>query len=258
MATFRASQASPPASGSSRVNVGDTERLASVLGGALLTYLGLQKFNLLRITTALTGGALLYRGLTGFCPVNEAVGRDSTQAGRTGKSVELHTSLTVNKPREEVYAFWRRLENLPRFMHHLVEVQQLDERRSRWTAAVPGGGGHVSWNAEIEAEEEGRRLAWRSVPGSAVDNAGEVRFEDATQREGTEVHARIAYRLPAGAAGKTAAKLLNPVFEQMVKEDLRRFKHIMEAGVVPTIEGQTSGRAAEKQRAKADGAPVTG
>ena len=83
-----------------------------------------------------------------------------------------------------------------------------------------------------------RRLAWRSEPGADVDNAGEVVFEDAPGGRGTEVHVHLSYRPPAGAAGKAAARLLNPVFEQMVKEDIRRFKHVLEAGELPTTAGQ--------------------
>jgi uncharacterized membrane protein len=224
----------PPVSTSSRINVGSTERIASLAGGALLTYLGLRKFSLSRLGLAATGGALLYRGLTGYCPVNAELGRDTSEMGRGTGPIEVETSLTVNQPRDEVYAFWRQLENLPRFMHHLAEVQERGEGRSHWVARVPKGAGRVEWDARIQSEEEGRRLTWRSVAGAAIDNAGEVRFQEAPGGRGTEIHARIIYRPPAGNVGQAVAQLFNPVFEQMVKEDIRRFKHVIEAGETPT------------------------
>jgi uncharacterized membrane protein len=224
----------PPISTSSRINVGSAERMVSLVGGAVLTYLGLKKFSLSRLGLAATGGTLLYRGLTGHCPINAEFGRDTSKVGRGTGPIEVKTSLTVDKPRNDVYAFWRQLETLPRFMRHLAEVRDLGEGRSHWTARAPKGAVRVEWDAKIQSEEDGRQLTWRSVEGAAIDNAGEVRFEDAPGGRGTEVHARIMYRPPAGDMGEAAAQLFNPVFEQMVKEDIRRFKHILEAGETPT------------------------
>lgn len=232
---------SPPESSSRSINVGNAERLGSLAGGALLVYLGLRKFSLTRFTLAATGGAMLYRGLTGYCPVNEELGRDTSVSGQQSAPVEIETSLTVEQPREAVYAFWRKLENLPRFMEHLSTVQDLGGGRSHWAASVPGGFGHIEWDAEIQDEEEGRRLAWRSVEGADVANTGEVWFKDAPGGRGTEIHAKIAYRPPAGEVGQAAARLFNPAFGQMVKEDVRRFKHVAEAGEIPTVDGQPAG-----------------
>lgn len=234
----------PPASGSSRTNVGDAERIASVLGGALLSFFGIKEIaEEKQLTTggmvlALAGGALLFRGTTGYCPVNQAFDRDSSTS--QAKPIEMIRTVTVNKPRAEVYAFWRQLENLPHFMQYLSEVKQLDERRSHWKAKIPGNVGTLEWDAEILVEEENERIVWRSIPGATVDNAGEVRFKDAPGDWGTEVQAFISYRPPAGYVGKGAASLFSPVFEQLVKEDLRRFKQVMETGEIPTIEGQPS------------------
>jgi uncharacterized membrane protein len=158
--------------------------------------------------------------------------------------------VTINKPREEVYQFWRKLENLPQFMRHLETVTQQDSKRSHWVArldsenpvakALP----KVEWDAEIVEEEENSRLVWRSVPGATVDNSGEVRFVDAPGNRGTEVHATILYRAPQGIAGEAVMKLFSPAFKQMVKEDIRRFKRLMETGEIPTNEGP-SGRKPE-------------
>lgn len=231
---------SPPLTGSSQINVGTTERIISAVGGALLTYYGLKKPNTLGIAMAAVGGSLLFRGATGYCPVNEAAGRNTAEWESV--SIEITRSLTILKPRNELYQYWRQLENLPNFMQHLQDVRQLGPKRSHWVARIPKGVGTVEWNADIVAEEENSLLAWQSLPGSDIDNSGEVRFKDAPANRGTVVQATISYRPPAGAVGGSVAKLLNPVFKQLVKEDMRRFKRLMETGEIPTIEGQPSGR----------------
>ena len=240
MATYPMTSPTPPASGSGRVNVGTAGRIASAAGGAALLAVGLARRGVSGTALALTGGALVARGLSGYCPVNAAVGRDT--ASDRYEALDLTTALTVQVPRDEVYGFWRRLENLPRFMEHLREVRALDDGRSHWSADVPGLDATLEWDAEVVADEEGERLAWRSVPDSDVENAGEVRFQDAPGDGGTEVVVRILYRPPAGAAGRALGSLLTPVFRQMVKEDVRRFKHVIEAGEVPTTKGQPAAR----------------
>lgn len=238
--TLHTEHIAPPASGSSHINVGRNERIASLVGGALLTFYGMRKPGAAGLAMAAAGGALLYRGATGYCPVNSAAGRDT--AGSKDISIEITRSLTIRRPRQEVYQFWRQLENLPQFMNHLKEVRQLGPKRSHWVAKIPKGIGTVAWDADIVQEEENNLLAWRSLPGSSVDNAGEVRFMDAPADRGTVIQATISYRPPAGDVGGGIAKLLNPVFKQMVLNDLHRFKQLMEAGEVATVEGQPSGR----------------
>lgn len=231
---------SPPTTGSSHINVGDAERVASLVGGALLAYYGLNKPNAGGLAMAAAGGALLFRAVTGYCPMNEALGRDSSLGEDI--SIEINSSLTINKPRSEVYQFWRQLENLPKFMEHLQEVRQLGPKRSHWVANIPKGVGTVAWDADIVQEEPHHLIAWRSMPGSDVDNAGEVRFTDAPGDRGTVVQTSISYRAPVGAVGGGIAKLLNPAFRQMVENDLRRFKQLMETGEVITTEGQLAGK----------------
>ncbi|GAA4464657.1 SRPBCC family protein [Nibrella saemangeumensis] len=231
------SAVAPDPSGSSRINVGDTERIISAAGGAVMTAIGVQRGTLGGAVVALLGGYLIFRGASGYCPVSEAIGRDSTTSDqRHGvEPLEISRSVTINKPREEVYRFWRQLENLPTFMQHLERVTQIDTRRSHWEAKpvnVPGLS-TLEWDAEIIEEEENSRIVWKSVPGATVDNAGEVRFTDAPNNRGTEVHATIRYQPPAGALGGAVAKLFNPLFKEMVREDIRRFKRYMETGEVP-------------------------
>lgn len=240
----------PISSGSSRINVGPNERYLSVGGGALLTTIGLRRGGLGGILLAALGGALVYRGATGYCPINSAIGRDTSKEKNETDVLEISKSVTINKPREEVYQFWRKLENLPQFMMHLETVQQLDDKRSHWVARLDSESKlakvlpKIEWDAEIVEEEPNSRLVWRSVPGATVDNAGEVRFVDAPGNRGTEVHATIKYRAPEGLVGETVMKLFNPAFKQMVKEDIRRFKRLMETGEIPTNAGP-SGRQPE-------------
>lgn len=238
-----------PSTGSSNINVGTAERIASVLLGTAATVYGLRNLNSFSgIAMAVTGGMLLSRGVSGYCMVNNAVGRNS--ATKRASAMEAKGTFTINKPRAEVYAFWRRLENLPQFMKHLESVTELDQSRSTWKAEIPGGVGSVSWEAEIKEDRPGELITWSSLPGSTIDNAGEVRFQDAPGDIGTEITAHITYRLPAGDIGALAGKLFNPVVENMMNEDLRRFKSILETGEVPTIEGESFAGEADKGKAK--------
>lgn len=115
-------------------------------------------------------------------------------------------------------------------MKHLQDVDEITEKRSNWVARIPGGLGTLEWEAEIIQEEENRIIAWRSLPDSEIQNSGEVRFEDVPGGMGTRVKTRINYQPPAGEIGELAAKLLNPAFSQIVKNDLRWFKGYMETG----------------------------
>lgn len=219
----------PPASGSSVVNVGTAERILSVAGGALLATYGLRNMKKLSsLPVLLAGSFLLMRGATGYCPVNSAIRRNTADRGAT--AVEASVSQVISKPRQEVYAYWRKLEHLPLFMKHLVSVRQIDETHSLWRAALPGNVGSISWRAEIVDDQPGEYIAWSSIPGSMIDNAGYVHFLDAP-RNGTEVKATIAYRLPGGDLGGLAAQLFNPYLQDIVVDDLKRFKYNIEGGV---------------------------
>jgi len=228
---------------SSGPNVGLAERLISAAAGGLLLYFGLRPKA--RPVTAIglstLGAGMVLRGASGYCPLNAALGRNSARNQRA-EPIEIVQTFTIYRPAEELYSFWRRHENLPRFMHHLEDVRELDERRSHWSARIPGGLGTVEWEAEITAEDPGRMLAWQSLPGSEVDTSGRVTFREAPGDKGTEVQAIIRYRAPGGAIGQAVAHLVNPATAQLVREDMRRFKQLMETGELTTIEGQPSGR----------------
>ena len=195
--------------------------------------LGLWRGGLGGYSLAALGGYMLFRGTTGYCPVNEAIGRDNASAEDKDTSVNLSNSIVVERPVEEVYAFWRKLENLPRFMSYLKTVSQTSEKQSDWEAHIPGDLVTIQWKAEITGERPNEYLAWRSLPGADVENSGEVQFEGLPNGQRTVIHATITYRPPAANAGALVAKLLNPVFEGMVKGDLDRFKKVIEGEKAP-------------------------
>jgi uncharacterized membrane protein len=233
-------------------NVGKTERKISAALGALL--LGSLAIKGLPGKWARLGFGLMMveRAVTGFCTPYKLLGITSVQPeeGRTvslplKRGLEIEHAVTVNRPRDEVYAYWRRLSNLPTFMRHLESVTELDGSagtgpRSHWVAKAPIA---VEWEAEITTERPGELIGWRSVESAAVKNAGSVRFKDAPGGKGTEVLVYFEYQPVAGPAGQAAAKLMKQVTLQQVRMDLGRFKAMLEAGEAPTTEGQTSGRA---------------
>ena len=233
----------PKASGSSRVNVGASERIASAIAGGFLISTGIlniKKRPAIGIASALAGGFLLFRGSTGYCAVNNAIGRDTSQQIPT--AITIKETVTVNRDRYDVYDAWRSLENLPLFMQHLQSVKEVTNTRSHWAAQVPKGLGTIEWDADIVREEPGEVLSWKSVPGAMVDNAGEVEFKEAPGNRGTELHAIISYIPPAGDVGKLAAKMFNNAFERLIREDIRRFKRMIETGELPVIKHDPSAR----------------
>lgn len=156
-------------------------------------------------------------------------------------------AITINRPREEIYGFWRNFENLPRFMYHLESVRVLEDNRSHWVAKGPGGK-TVEWDAEIVEETPNESISWRSLEGADVDNAGTVRFETAPGGRGTIIRVDLEYRPPAGRLGAMVAKLLGRSPEKQVKMDLLRLKQMMETGEIASTEGQPAGRAHSTSR----------
>jgi uncharacterized membrane protein len=234
-------------------NVGGMERWASAAIGTGLLLGGLAKRDRAGTLAAIAGGALLFRGASGHCPVNAAVGRNSAHTNTRealggGRGVHVKESITIGRSVDELYRFWRNLENLPRFMDHLESVRVTGGDRSHWIAKAPAGR-RVEWDAEIINEVENQVIGWRSLPGSRVASAGSVNFDDAGRDRGTRITVHLQYEPPAGKFGAMVAKLFGEEPSQQVREDLRRLKRLLEAGEVPTIEGQTSGRAHERRRA---------
>jgi uncharacterized membrane protein len=218
-----------PSEGSNIVNVGNNERILSAAVGAFLMSSGLHnitKHPLSGLIKTALGGYLLYRGASGNCPVYSSMGK--TKGVDHSPAINIRTTLLVNKPKDEVYAFWRKLENLPLFMKHLASVTEIDSKHSHWEAVIPGNIGRIKWNAEIVKEEPGYLIGWQSVANSTINNAGKVVFNDALNGQGTELDVVISYHPPAGDLGAGLAKLLNPVFEKVIRKDVMSFKEYIE------------------------------
>jgi uncharacterized membrane protein len=226
-------------------NVASRERELSILFGAALVMFGLSRKSATGMGVAALGAGLLARGATGYCPLYDAAGvntaaSDTQSVVRASRSVRVEHSVTVNRRRSEVYDFWRDFENLPRFMKNVESVERLGDGLSRWRTAGPLDG-RVEWEAEIINEVPGELIAWRTVDAFDVAHAGSVRFEDAAGGRGTVVRVEIEYSPFGGKPGALVAKILGEDPDSQVEEDLRRFKQIMEAGEVPTVEGQPQG-----------------
>jgi uncharacterized membrane protein len=160
---------------------------------------------------------------------------DLTRA-RRGQNVELdgvhvRHSITIKAPVEEVYRFWRKIENLPTFMAHLESVEERSGGVSSWRAKGPVGTS-VEWDARITADEPNSRIEWCSLPESTIPNRGSVRFTRAPGDRGTEVHVELLYEPPGGALGALVAKLFGEEPKQQIKGDLRRLKQVLETGEV--------------------------
>ena len=216
------------------VNVGRTERLISGVAAAAVAVVSLRQKRLRPLLLPIAG-SLLSRAVTGRCSVNRALGRNTARRDRVspvasvprGEGIKVERSVVVSRPVSEVYHFWRNFENLPRFMDHLESVTVLDENRSQWVAKAPAGM-RVEWEATIHNEIENELIAWRSLPGADVNNAGSVHFTPVGEGQ-TEVRVVLSYESPAGKVGAAVAKLLGEEPSTQVEDDLRRFKQVMEA-----------------------------
>lgn len=240
---------------SSQTNVSSAERWLSLAAGGMLAAWGLQRRDAIGGSAALGAAVLLFRGATGHCHVYEALGVDSRSGSGAGRiadrasdtrrrlggtrGIHVEESVTINRPIAEVFRFWRNFENLPKFMQHLEQVALREEGISHWVAKGPAGT-HVAWDARIINEVDNKLIGWQSIEGSTVATAGSVNFDET--EHGTRVRVHLQYDPPAGRVGALIAKLFGEEPSQTVREDLRRFKRLLETGEIPTTEGQPSGR----------------
>ena len=159
--------------------------------------------------------------------------------GNRGKKVVK--ACTIKRSPEELFRFWRRLENLPKFASQLVSITETSDKESHWVAKSPTK--HVlEWDAVIINEHQNQLIAWESKPGADIPHAGTVRFQPAPGGQGTEVIVAFEYVPPGGKLGAAIAKLHGEEPELQVEEDLMRFKALMEAGEIPTTQGQPTGK----------------
>ncbi|MEA2157113.1 MAG: hypothetical protein QOE11_3253 [Solirubrobacteraceae bacterium] len=155
--------------------------------------------------------------------------------------MHVKAAITVRRARGELYAFWRDFEGFPDFMAHLEEVRETAPGRSHWKATAPLGMS-AEWDAQITEDVAGERISWHSVEGSKIENSGTVHFIPAPGDQGTEVHVELRYDVPGGAVGALAAKLFGEEPAIQIKDDLRRFKQIVETGEIARSEGTPTGQ----------------
>jgi uncharacterized membrane protein len=238
------------------VNVGGFERGASVTLGTGLLALALSRRRAPgAFALGLAGAYLAWRGVTGHCPLYEALDTGTAEDAEDERldagghdDVSIEAAATIARPPEEVYAFFRRLENAPRFMAFIESVQETGATRSRWVARTPAGQ-TLDWETEILEDIPGQLIAWRSDSGALVHHTGAVRFRPAPGGRGTEVRLDVEYDPPGSAIGRSIAVLFGSATEYRVEEDLRRLKQLLEAGETATTRGQPQGAAPPAARA---------
>ena len=249
----------------SQVNVGRVERWMSLIAGGALAAYAIKRRTTVSGIAGLAAAELIYRGATGHCHAYQALGinhanghasehgtgliadRGSDTRRRLGgrRGIHVEESVTINHPVADVYRFWRDFENLPRFMRHLESVAIREEGVSHWVARGPAGT-RVEWDARVINDVENKVIGWQSLDGSMIATAGSVNFDENTR--GTVVRVKMQYNPPAGKLGSAVAWFLGEEPALQIHEDLRRFKALLEAGEIPTTEGQSSGRAERPRR----------
>lgn len=157
--------------------------------------------------------------------------------GDRRRAVDIQKSLVIEAPIEQVYAFWSNYENFPLFMSHVREVEDLGGGRSHWSVSGPGGV-PIEWDAVLTQQSPGEAIAWRSEPGSMLENAGIIRFTPA--EGGTRVDLRLCYHPPAGGAGQAVAELIGTDPRAKLNEDLGRMKSLLEATTRSGAHGKKS------------------
>lgn len=227
-------------------NVADTERIVSVVAGAgLIAYAAATKKPATAVAVAAAGAGLIARGVTGRSALYRVAHIDTRDTdtrrvlGGTG-GIHVTHAVLINRPLHDVYAYWRDLRNLPRFMSHLIEVTPLNGLASHWVARGPAGK-RVEWDAEIINEVEDKVIGWRSLPGSDLTSAGSVNFRE-RRGWGTEVSVHLQYEPAGGRPAAWIAWLLGSDPGKTIKEDLRHLKAIFEAGELPRVAAQTDDR----------------
>ena len=222
-------------------SLADAENWLALGAGALLLLVGASRRSAVGACLAVSSTPLLYRGVTGHWPdvLSGRVRPDSTKTVLSGeRGVHVRESIQLEVPVADIYRFWRRLENLPRFMTHLHRVTERDDGTSHWVAAGPAGLA-VEWEAKIINEIDNKLLAWQSLPGGDVVSAGSVNFAAARGGRSTQVSVHLQYEPPAGKAGALVASLFGREPSQTIREDLRHFKQLLEAGEIlerqPTV-----------------------
>ena len=216
----------------------DQSGVFSLFGGGALVATALATRSRARLPLTVAGVALIGNGLLG----RRHDGRLSAQAKgvRARRGFHFETAITLECSPQEIYRVWRDLEELPKVLSHLESVREDGGIRSHWVARGPVG--PIEWDAEIVNERENELLAWQSLPGSELATAGSVRLQKAPGGRGTVLRLSLKYDPPGGKLAATIASLFGQGLENDVRDDLRKFKQLMEAGEVATTAGQPTGQ----------------
>ena len=207
----------------------EVERWAGVAMATAVVAYGLSRRSFAGVAMAAAAAPLAYRGITGAWP-GFANGAGDTRVALGGhRGTHVREAIRVDVPLHVVYEFWSRLENLPRFMTHLETVADLGDGRSHWVARGPADM-PIEWDAEIINEVPNKVIGWRSIPGSDIATAGSVHFSPDRQGRGTQVSVNLQYSAPGGAAARALAYVLGRDPAQMIREDLRHVKQLLEGG----------------------------
>jgi uncharacterized membrane protein len=218
------------------------DRMGYAAGGLGLIAWALGRRSAMGLGAAGLGGWLLYQAYTGCNPMFRPLGiRVNSDPGEAGvrETIALDEVITVARPRDELYRFWRNLESLPRIAPRLRSVTVEDERHSRWK--VHGPGVLLAWESEITRDVPGEEIAWRTTHDNALTHFGAVSFHPAPGDRGTVVYVHLEYIPPAGALGTAMARLSGQSPQGLVRETLRRMKQLLEAGEIATVRGQPAG-----------------
>ncbi|WP_106477257.1 SRPBCC family protein [Phytohalomonas tamaricis] len=219
-------------------NVKGLERAASIAGGAMCVTQGFRKGGFVGLLHLVVGGLMIQRGASGHCsakqmitpnPYEKQVARE--HHWKTAKAIS--SSITINKPKEELYRFWRDFTNLPSFMTHIARIDVFGDQHSHWVA-TDASGSSVEWDATVTEERPNEYIAWASDDNAQIRNSGWVSFRDAPNGLGTEVQTLMAYEPPGGQVGHVVAKLLQKDPGTLARNDLRRLKQLMEIGELTT------------------------
>jgi uncharacterized membrane protein len=217
----------------------ELQRLVSGVGGAAILWYGLRRNDMVGWPLAALGAGMVYQGISGnnlldHIPVAQEIPvvRQLTSAPT---QLRIRKSLTINRPANELYDYWRNLENLPTFMKHVKSVHDLGDGRSHWVVEVVNNV-RLEWDARITEDRPNEMVAWETLPEATLQNRGYVKFISTAR--GTEVSVSLDYEPPGAMVGRFAGGVVKFVAEQDIKEEIRNFKRLMETGELPTTEGQ--------------------
>jgi len=203
------------------------------LGGAALLLAGLTRRGAGGVILGALGTALMMRGVSGHCSMYGRFGISGAKSERPGVpdnvGIAVERSIVIKRPREEVFAFWRDIKNLGEVMRHVERVESEDGLKSHWVVRTPLGR-RLEWDAVIINEHPGELIAWESLPGAKVQNAGAVRFEPEPHGDGTVVTVKLEYKPPGGLLGRLAGYLLGEEPGREITEDLLALKKRLESG----------------------------